>query len=341
MHDSGIQSHLDYLVVVGQGDITECCRAIWSVFGTNFDWDGAHPGFRGHYYEVILKSAQGIEIAFNSLPDSPNHGIFRISIPGAPLQHVRQSELHKLGRYFLRSSCRCTRFDWAIDDHDYILDLDEIVSACQQWRYSGAKSHRYFQRQKKGEYQVGRTIYLGSSQSDKQVRIYDKNVESKGAINSIRYEIQWRDGLANAAFEKYFSIGHPDIAAREISINAVGAICFYESMNDVLSRSTVLPMWSEFIKLVGGAYKLSARRIQPLISDKIRWIESQVGRTLAIISKIKGFDDTLNWLERLMRESLSKMPNSGVMYIKTWFDRLSVERGKFEDWMVVSSWETV
>lgn len=336
--DSGIQSHLDYLVVVGSGDIEELCRAIWSVFGTNFDWNDSHGGFRGHYYETILKSAQSIEIAFNPIPDSPRHGRYRVSIPGQPLQHVQSSELHKLGRYFLGNSCRCTRLDWAIDDFDHILDLHEISQACERGDYSGAKSHRYFQRQKRGDYQIGRTIYFGSAQSDKQIRIYDKNVESKGQINSIRYEIQWRDNLSQAAFEKLFSAsGHED-GGKALSSLAVGAISLYQRRNAVLSRSTPLPMWQEFVAKVGGASKLSARRIQPMISDKIRWIESQVIRTLALISQIKGFDDTINWIERRMREAAEKMPSSGIMYVKSWFDRISVEKGKFEDWMVVSDW---
>lgn len=339
--DSGIRAHLDYLVVVGTGDIEELCRAIWSVFGSNFDWDGAHGGYRGNYYEVILKSAQSIEVAFNPLPDSPTHGRFRVSIPGQPLQHVRSHELHKLGRYLLSKRYRCTRLDWAIDDFTHLLDLDEIAEACERGDYSGAKSHRYFQRKNRGEYEVGRTIYLGSAQSDKQVRIYDKNVESKGKINSIRYEIQWRNELAQAAFEKLFSVGRHEDGGKTLSSLAVGAISFYRRRDAVLSRSTPLEVWSEFVEQVGGAIKMSVQRIQPMVSDKMRWIESQVAGTLALISQIKGFDDTLNWLERLMREKLNKMPSSGVMYVKSWFDRISVEKGKFEDWMVITDWDGI
>jgi len=339
--DTGVRGHLDYLVVCGCGDILELERAVWSVFGTNFDWNGAKGGMRGHYYEMILKSAQSIELAINPLPDSPSHGNFRLSIPGQPLQHVHFHELLKLVGYLSRNRYNCTRFDWAVDDFDHSLSMDELADACERGDYSGANSHRYFQRKKRGHYEIGRTIYLGSSQSDKQIRIYDKNIESKGQVNSIRYEIQWRGILAAAAFKALSEVSATEEGCKKISMLALGGCHFYEKRNQVLSRSKSLANWEEFVRKVGGSVKLSARRVQPLISDKIRWVESQVVRTLALISQVKGFDDTINWLERRMREAAGKMPSSGIMYVKSWFDRISVEKGKFEDWMVISDWERV
>lgn len=339
--DTGVRGHLDYLVVVGVGDVTELARAVWSVFGTNFDWNGAKGGARGKYYEAIVKSAQGIEIAYTTTSREDGYAEFRLSIPGAPLQHVHSSQTAKLGRYLYRNGYRCTRFDWAIDDFEHLLCMDELSSACERGDYSGAQSHRYFQRQKRGGYEIGRTIYLGSSQSDKQVRIYDKNVESKGAVNSIRYEVQWRDGLAQAAFEEFFSTSGCEEGERCLSSLAVGAVSFYRRRNPVLHRSTPLETWTEFVGRVGSASKLSARRIQPMISDKIRWIESQVAGTIGLISKIKGFDVTFNWLERIVREKIASMSTSAIAYVDTWRDRLQVERGDFDDWMVITEWERV
>jgi hypothetical protein len=53
------------------------------------------------------------------------------------------------------------------------------------------------------------------------VRIYDKFVESKGEVNSIRYEVQWRDQLAHAAFEKFFSGDSRSAATAVLSSLAV------------------------------------------------------------------------------------------------------------------------
>jgi hypothetical protein len=339
--EEGLDGHLDYLVVCGYGDVVQLCDAIWSTFGTNFDWHGAKGGMRGKYYEAIVKSAQGIEIAVNHSTTDKNHGSFRLSIPGRPLQHVRSEQTHKLGRYLYKHGYRCTRFDWAIDDYSHLLCMDEIQAACARGDYSGAASHRYFQRQKRGEYKVGRTIYLGSSQSDKQVRIYDKNIESKGQINSIRYEVQWRDALAQIAFEKFFSIGRPEDGCKALSMLAVGAVAFYQRRDAVLSRSEPLSVWDGFVARVGGFVKMSKRVLQPMISTKIAWIEAQVSGTIALITKIKGFDETFNWLERIVREKLGFMSTDKIMFVDSWFDRLQVERGDFDDWMVIKEWERV
>jgi len=327
--------------VCGYGDVIELSNAIWSTFGTNFDWNGAKGGARGQYYEAIVKSAQGLEIAVNYCTTQKNYGTFRLSIPGKPLQHVQCEQVHKLGRYLLRHKYRCTRFDWAIDDYAHLLCLDEIRESCEAGNYSGANSHRDFKRQNRSSKQVGRTIYLGSTQSDKQIRIYDKNVESKGEINSIRYEIQWRDEYSQIAYEKFFGNCQVEESSSQISGLAVGALCFYTRRNKVLSRSVILPMWESFIARVGSSVKMSKRVLQPLISQKIAWVESQVAGTIGLITKIKGFDETFNWLERVVREKISTMSSSKIMFVDSWFDRLQVERGDFDDWMIIKEWDRV
>ena len=47
----------------------------------------------------------------------------------------------------------------------------------------------------------GATFYCGARGGDRYLRIYDKNYESNGEIDSVRYEMQLRGERANAIFD--------------------------------------------------------------------------------------------------------------------------------------------
>jgi hypothetical protein len=340
--DTGLSGHPDYLVVVGITNIKELIQAIWAVFGTNFDYSGAKPGTRGNHYSIILKSAQTIELAYDHDPLNPNLPCrFRLCIPGAPLSHVRPEELAKLGRYLLHNGCRSTRFDYAIDDFDRQLSIQEIIDCCESGDYAGAQCWRSYRSQRSRESRVGQTIYLGSSQSDKQIRIYDKYVESRGAINSIRYEVQWRDRLAHIAFEKFFTPTSRSDANSLLSKLAVGAIDFISRCSEILSRCPRKSFWAEFLQRIGQPIKISMRRIQPMISDKKRWIEHQVVGTLALISSCQGLASTLDWLYREIIAVRERDSPGAVAWRDTWRDRVLVESGQFEDWQVIQGWDAI
>jgi DNA relaxase NicK len=339
-HGGITDAHLDYLVVCGSGDIEELLMAIRAVFGTCFDFEKAYPGTRGRYYATILKSSQGIELAYDS--DSPNlqQRVFRLSIPGLPLSHVRPEELHKLGRYLIRLGVRCTRFDWAIDDWSRSLPLDSIEEACAVGNYTGARTYRIIRSAGRQQQKLGRSIYFGSPQSDKQVRIYDKEVESGGEVPTIRYEVQWRDELAHHAFSQYFSQSLSPDNIGGLSNLALGAIGFIDRISEVAARCPLLSWWADFLELLSASpVKLSVRRIQPMVSSKWRWMERQVAGTVALLTACCGFDDTFNRLERLVREKLAHLSSSARSFIQTYYDRQNMECATFEDIMSISAWD--
>jgi DNA relaxase NicK len=179
---------------------------------------------------------------------------------------------------------------------------------------------------------------MGSSQSDKQVRIYDKNVESKGEVNSIRFEVQFRDDLAHYSFLMYFAHESCEPAVKEASSYALGSVDFIDRVSSVLSRCPRSAFWEDFIALVGEAVRLSVPRLQTMLSDKKRWVENQVVGTIALISRCIGYDDTLHWLQQQIREKLVARNTRADEFVQTWKDRLVVERGGFEDFFAISSW---
>lgn len=338
---STISSHCDFLVVCGVGAVEEFVKAIWATFGTNFDWAGAKPGTRGRYYATILKSSQGIELAFTPNPTDATKTIYRLSIPGKPLQHARADQLSKLGRFLVKSGSRCTRFDWCIDDFNRRLPLDSIARVLKAGHVQGARQWRDIRSTGRTSQEQGRTIYIGSTQSERLVRIYDKEVESNAEIKSIRFEVQWRNNMAQKAFTEFFGSPTQTDTVALLNRYAVGSIRFYKPEKAVPSRCANLAWWENFVSRVGGSTKMSVSRLQTLISDKIHWVEEQVVGALAIISRVKGFDNTTNWLERIIRDKISKLSPAQEAYIQTVRDRLTIGRGDFDDWMVLQSWDKI
>ena len=261
---SGISARCDYLVIVGCGDVAAIEKAVHSVFGTNFDWEGAKPGTRGQLYATVANSAQGIELAVNWAEDYREESEYRLSIPGAPIAHCSYPRFFELCKYLHDLGGRCSRFDWCVDDYDRLLDIFVVASSCERDCYSRVGEYRYYQRKKSGEFAVGRTIYLGSSSSDKQIRIYDKNVQSKGEIDSIRYEVQWRSSRAETIFGLYSSCGDLESGSVDMCDFALGAVDFVERSSTVLSRCKRLPWWEEFCRRVGNSRKLQIRVQQRL-----------------------------------------------------------------------------
>ncbi len=330
--------HLDYLVLCGQGDIVEVNRAVWCCFGTVFDFTAGKPGTRGRFYDTILTSAQGLELAYTVPHEQTGLSDYRLSVPGKPLRHIKPDRLFDFGSWFLRAGVRCSRFDWAIDDYARSLSLDSIEECTRTGDFAGANTSRVYKQRRRGRSELGHTIYIGSPGSDKQVRIYDKFVESRGEIDAIRYEVQWRDELAHACFTQLFSAGNPEHGSQIVSGYAVGSVSFIRRTSRTLSRCPVFDWWQDFVDRVGFCLKLSVPRIQPMLSAKKRWIENQVAGTIALITRCMGFDDAFAWLEREVREKLTNLPSRAVSFVESWRDRQVVERGEFEDFWVIDGW---
>jgi len=197
-HES-ISSHPDYIVVCGVGDVKGLKDEIWAAFGTKFDDECPNEGFRGRHYDAVEYSAQGLELAILYSDDSSWLDKWRLSIPGAPLSHCKS---HRLWKFFLCLLARrvvVTRLDWAIDVFDGSLPLESACIAARQGNYSRCKTYRYYESSDQG-YGTGRSLYFGSGKSDKMVRIYDKAVESRGAVPSVSFEYylvvpDWSGGL--------------------------------------------------------------------------------------------------------------------------------------------------
>jgi hypothetical protein len=324
-----ITAHIDYLVICGAGYIDDAVRAIYACFGNHFNWEDAKPVHRGQRYSIGVVCPLGIEIAYTPDEIDDTFGDVRVSIPGAASSSVPNERLWQLAKFFSNRFYHCTRLDIAIDDYNRDLPLDAIALAGEAGDYSGASECRWFRRKRRGEYGVGQTIYFGSSQSDKQIRIYDKAMESNGSIDSVRYEVQWRAQMAQKAFEAYTDAASSANGLQATAGLAIGAMVFVRRTSTVLSRCPLYDWWQKFIDAVGEPLKMRIPSIQAMISTKISWIENQVSGTLALISQCKGLKWMEDWLHTTVQKRLVEPSPSRAAFVKTWNDRQTIDRMPF------------
>jgi hypothetical protein len=330
LHESGITHRLDYLVLCGYGYLEDVVAALWSAWGTNFNFQDARPGHRGKRYDTIAMSSQGIELAYGDACTISGERDIRVSIPGEPLSHIDQSRLWNFAKWANYRQYHASRIDYCIDDFSRTLTVDDVAIACENGDYAGAAEHRYYRRKKRGDYVAGQTVYLGSAQSDKQVRIYDKNIQSGGTVASTRVETQWRRHLARFAFDAYVTAEDCLSANQRLAQCVLGSLDFVRRTSSVLGRCQQIGWWTDFCSRVGAVQKLARSSIQPLISRKIAWVESQVSGTLALIAQCKSLQWVEHWLHRIVQKRLSEPNPARAAFAATWRDRQFVEKMSFE-----------
>jgi DNA relaxase NicK len=187
----------------------------------------------------------------------------------------------------------CKRFDVALDDFDKEIPLDQVELDVRAGNVSGSRSFQFTESGKIGEAATGKTIYLGSAQSDKRIRIYDKSTQTGGEVDAIRVEVQFRDSKAQTAFLGWidFDAGAVDVGAPQyLAALVTGAVKFCDrSKGDKnIDRCPMLPWWENLVNRVGQGIKVAAPRVVKTLEKCMGWIDYQVSRSLALIKRAMG-----------------------------------------------------
>lgn len=321
--DSSLCAHVDYLVACGYvEDIAIVERFLHDCFGVAFDWSTSRPGVRGKYYEKNCNSPSGASISANCRVGFDGSDC-RIVVPGSVLSSVANDAIYRFGSQLLGLGFRFTRIDIAVDDFERQLDIDELYRCVCEGKMRGAKKYKYIvSSPKKKGFDCGKTLYLGSGGSDKITRIYDKNVESVGLDNCVRWETQFRDELGQSVANRLFGCGDPNDLLATIVRDAIASYSFVDPTSSVRSRCQLLEFWSVWLSRIGEGVKISAPKVVAMLSDKKRWVERQVVTTLALISHCIGWDDAEQWLLREIRLAYGRKSQSIAHYKSEWMSRL-------------------
>lgn len=152
-------------------------------------------------------------------------------------------DVSKMFKILNERSCVPTRLDFAFDDfekkytpHDYatLFSQDRIVTRFKKIQFICACSKK------------GGTFYVGSRQNGKLLRIYDKEFESKGKIDSIRYEVELHKIYAKEIFEVVMNNPEIDFLDLLVSFFFVASESGYNHENR--SKADMDKEWFNYLK---------------------------------------------------------------------------------------------
>jgi len=271
---------------------------IQNIFKDAFDLDKDKPFFSGRQFAHSLSSSRGAKIAWNILEGTMGARFeVWIMIPAGVLSGNSQTYLLlRFLRTLDKLRFRPTRLDFCIDDFTKSLDIDLFKAT-----YNAGLSHGFddmweYSKQKK-QVAAGRTLYLGSPTSDKLVRLYEKYLESAGAIDSMRLEAQLKDDYCRDAFRFILSTTEQTFSQMCVNI-AINCIDFYVGDRNDKIRAK---WWQDFHDSVSSSpIKLSCGRIKDSIDRSMDWCKN--GGVFRVLATVREFydhttSDYYEWLD--------------------------------------------
>lgn len=214
----------------------------------------------------------------------------------------------------LAAGGKVTRIDLTIDDFTRSFDLEEMAAYTEAGHLVARTSEYkpyFFKNIKTGEFTEKRLTFFKRS-SAFFLRAYDKFLESKGKINSIRVEAEVKKRLAQAVAKTLtdFAIipgknpddpGYLDNGFFNQFILGVIAekIDFRDkNSNARVNRRTRLAFWDDFLQ---KAEKVALYIAQPVktLDKTIKWLNSQVAASLALVVEFRK-SDPLSFLDELV-----------------------------------------
>lgn len=244
-----------------------------------------------------------------------------LSLPGKALARLTPEQILHMGRNLLFvHGFRATRYDAALDDYAKRVTPVEVEAACDSGAMHGAQKFRYI-KEGKGKHR-SHTLYMGSRKSDKFIRCYDKEEESKGKIAAIRWEVEFHDDLAHAAFQYLCESGiHSDGAmlGSILVAQVVGAIDFTDPLSGRrTAEQTRLPWWQSLCEDAQNRVKITVSKIVSTVEEKLIWIHKQVAPAMAQLYEAGPmiFSLLVKQIRQQGRRRLTKLHHAQVVAFK-------------------------
>jgi hypothetical protein len=277
-------------------------------------------------YENQATFANGIRVHWGSQKGFVEHGSARIEIKGDPLSPVDLYNEILLVKGLLDREWKMTRLDLALDDYGKKLRsmfIDEADKA--GWiNYEPSTSTTTNGRK------PGFTAYIGSRDSDKRVRYYDKSVESKGEIDAYRWELQARGDYARELGEILKAMGtkflrknikpglNADFIMDELVDYAIGAFTFTipKEGDKNKSRGEAPQEWKDWLAyLQATPVRLIIKRVKTTIQKKKDWIHGSVSKSLAMVIDKMNIQERKRYIDDLLSEGKRRFTNFDEMMI--------------------------
>lgn len=259
-----------------------------------------------------IRSLRGTQVHWNA-PKEFGYGHLRVHLPGKALSGVSLTELSEfitvLDSIY---AVDCSRVDIAVDDKSGVDYLSDVRDAQIHGNYTGYRSHRYISSARIGQ-DEGRTLYFGSTKSDRQLRVYDKKIQRGDSSSWIRWESQLRKSVANDFLRYWLNVYSRESGnlARALGGIVSGSIDFIDRTrrHKDLSRCSRLSWWECLRHRMGESYRIKPAKVVRLLSEKIGWICKAV---IPSLSAVKSYMGDVNFWRFIEETIIEKGPLSSI-----------------------------
>jgi hypothetical protein len=264
-------------------------------------------------YDRHLLWPSGVKLLYHSTEDGNEltDGRIAVEIPGTALDQLDAFQTLLFIVSLREHDFHCSRVDIFFDDFErtitpvalYMAVYEESLFDGSPLRDDVCGFHRV-KRITEGNRQgrlhdevcFGRRGKMGTG---KYLRVYDKKLESKGLINSVRWELELSDRYARGAFSRIVdSLGDtPDAQDRwcpQWTANVLGGLIGWAVDFRIrvggeknLSRLERHPFWQSILDRLGRAV-LAGRTALKSVPQAVDWVMRSVAGTLQMIRAALG-----------------------------------------------------
>lgn len=196
---------------------------------------------------------------------------------------------------FQRYGAKFTRIDIAIDSET--VHMDQIVAS----NLAGQVVSR--SRPENWDYRLngkgGQTLYLGSRNSDRFVRFYDKAKEQdlQGDQVWTRCEVEFKRDAAEILAAHIAKGG----CLREVVLATVD---FRIDDDSNKSRRTRCDWWQDWVLVLDSSVSFAVKKVEKTIADAYNWLQKQVAPTMAFVSMALG---NCYWLNDMAEQATGRI----------------------------------
>jgi len=271
---------------------------------------------RYRYNACVEWKSCGVIVYFDqdaSKAETKHGGRACVALTGTFLQMLSDKDLFLLiGQLKNEFWFSATRVDICWDDYEKIIRPYELKPIVERKDFVGYKSieHKEPKTWKGGELvRKGDSMVFGlrgHNGGGRYLRVYDKNLESDGEKDCIRWEIEFSKEKAKKVFLELAMSG--DVESFGVLCGALvgGCIDFIDrgaksATERNLSRYERLEWWARIVEMLGSVKIRNATRDDSLQKSR-DWASTAVGGTLAMLHKVDP-TEFWEWIEAVVCDS--------------------------------------
>jgi len=251
----------------------------------------------------------GVSLCFDLDSDTEHNpgshrGRMTLDVPGKACNELTAPDLLLFMEGCQELGCNCTRIDVFWDDYNRTVSLEELRRIADKGDFSMFQISSVNRTRNRTRKENDGLLYnavtfgrRGCKGSGKYLRVYDKNLESKGESNCIRWECEFSQEKAQKVFTWLVgACGNLDVFAMLCGSLIGGCINFVHRTGEKhIDRLDVYEWWQE-IKDLLGVVSVRVAKKENTLTGTIGWVERQVSPSLALIRKaMKSEQDFYNF----------------------------------------------